>query len=281
MTASPPTVGIVVVTYESRAVLPGLLASLREYESRAWCVVVDNASPSGPPDPGETIELVRLDRNLGYGAACNAGARTFGDSVDVLAFLNPDVRLRAPSLTALADGLAARPRVGVATGPVVDGDGRRVASAWGPTSAARALWFATGWEAPRARAVVGRVLRRGITTSGASMVRSEMEVDGHVLGGAMLVRRVCFEEVNGFDERYFMYWEDADLCARARANGWKVAVLPCPPVMHQSGTSSEDISDDARWQWYVKGAEHFAERHLPWWRRTLLLKTLKIGRALR
>lgn len=272
--------GIVVVTYESAAVLPALLSDLAAYEPNSRVVVVDNASPSGAPPLEPPAELVSLDRNGGYGAGCNAGARLLRGSTH-LAFLNPDIRLNGPSLSQLAVGLAERPRAGIATGPVVDPAGERVASVWGPTSALRALWMGTGWQAPRLRQAVGRMAGGGALTSAASMTNDELLVDGHVLGGALVVDARCFAELDGFDERYFMFWEDADLCHRARHLGWTVHLLPAEPIEHAAGTSSAGVRDEQRWQWYLEGADRFTRQHLSGVRATAVRTALRLGRGLR
>ena len=275
-------IAAVVVTYESAAVLPGLLASLHAHEPGVRVVVVDNASASGPPDVGAHAELVSLPDNRGYGAACNVGWHHVADAgADIIAFLNPDVRVTGPSLTELARAMTARPDVGVATGPVVDADGRRVPSAWGDTSAARALWFAAEWEAPRTRALLGRVRSGGVATSGASVVADELDVDGHVVGGAMVVTAACIRELGGFDDGFFMFWEDADLCARACAVAWRVALLPCTPIVHVAGTSSAGVDDEQRWRWYLDGARRFASKHLSPARARRLEVALGLGRRLR
>jgi N-acetylglucosaminyl-diphospho-decaprenol L-rhamnosyltransferase len=260
----------ITVTYRSEVPLRSLLRSLTRHEPKTQIVVVDNATPGGPPAVPDAVALVPLPTNLGYGAACNAGVAASPGKSDYLAFLNPDLELRGPTLTTLATEMAGRPDVGIAVGPVVDATGVRVASAWGRPSAARAFWAATGWHLPRLRALLGRFVKRGPSQSGASVHDRVLEVEGHVLGGAMLVRRTCFEHLQGFDESFFLFWEDADLCARAREAGWRVMMLPAPPVVHVEGTSSDGVTESQRWMWYRQGATTYAERHLsPRRRRTL------------
>lgn len=274
--------GAVVVTYESADALPGLLSTMEVNEPDVDILVVDNGSPSGPPSVNERVRLVVLEGNRGYGGASNVGGHHLVDQgVDFVVFLNPDVRLAGPSLTELAKEMADRPAVGIATGPVRTPMGERVPSAWGPTSSLRAFWFAAGLDVAGIRKLVGRWLTGGSATSGASMAREEVNVDGHVLGGAMLVRARCFEEVGGFDEDFFMYWEDADLCERARRAGWKVALLPCAPFVHEAGTSSEGIDDEQRWRWYVAGARRFADKHLDPAKSRRVMAALRLGRMVR
>lgn len=268
------------VTHRSEGALPGLLGSLAEHEHDLEVMVVDNASPT-PPQVPEWCELMVLSDNIGYGAACNRGASALlSRGVGYLIMLNPDVRLQGPSITQLASNMHDRPAVGVATGPMVDGNGRRVASSWGPASALRAVWFASGLGGDAVRRWVGRLLARGPTTSGASLAREELRVDGHVVGGAMMVSRACWEQLAGFDEEFFLFWEDADLCERARHRGWEVWQLPSTPMIHEQGTSSADVIDEQRWRWYVEGAQRFATKHLTGSQRRRLLTALRWGRKL-
>lgn len=257
-----PSTGVVVVTHRSGDVLPALLASLEEHEPDAPVVVVDDASPEGPPDPG-AHELIALTENRGFAAACNRGIAAMAERVDLVAFLNPDVRLQGPSLTELAAEFEARPRVGVATGPLQSVDGRRLPSAWGPTSVRRALTFAAGLEPQRLRAAAGAIVRIPVATSDTSTYLDDLRVEGHVIGGTMVARVSCLEDVGGFDEEFFLYWEDADLCHRARAAGWEIRVLPCTPIIHADESSSPRLSADSdRWDHFVTGAGRFGQKHL-------------------
>lgn len=276
-------VGVVVVSYESNGVLRPLLRSLAEHEPDVPVVVVDNASPSGPPvvlDDHPGAELVVLPENRGYGAACNVGvARLAGRGRRYVAFLNPDIRLAGASLSELATALDALPTVGIASGPVVDHKGREIHSAFGPTTGLRALWFASGWQERRTRALIGRLIRRGIKAS--VMLEDDLRVEGHVLGGAMIVRSECFRAIGGFDEDFFLYWEDADVCERARLAGAEIRILDCSPFQHAPTTSTQGVADTVRWGWYLDGARTFARKHLPPGQRSQLDAALKLGGRLR
>lgn len=271
--------GVVIVAHRSEQLLPGLLATLSRHQPDVPIVVVDNASPGGaPPAPG--ARLVALPQNRGYGSACNAGAAPHSSAggVRYLAFLNPDVRLRGPSLSELAAALDARSEVGIATGPVVDDRGERVPSAWGPPSPVRAFWFGSGLRLPRLRRLVGRLVGGGAMTSGASTARDDLKVDGYVVGGAMVVRRECWEQIGGFDEGFFLFGEDADLCKRARDAGWEIRVLPCTPIEHLRGSSSAGVTSAQRAAWYEQGLRRYASKHLSRSRARLLLAAYRSGR---
>lgn len=256
-------VGVVVVTHRSEEVVPDLLASLDEHEPQAPVVVVDDASPGGPPDAAGH-ELIVMSTNRGYAAGCNRGAAALANrGVELIAFLNPDVRLQGPSLSELADHFDEREHVGIATGPLQTPDGTRLPSAWGPTSVRRALAFAAGLEPHRLRAAAGTTVRVPVATSDTSTYLDDLRVEGHVIGGTMVARRACLEDVGGFDEDFFLYWEDADLCHRARQAGWQIRVLPCTPFVHADEQSTPDLPDGGlRWEWFVEGARRFGRKHL-------------------
>lgn len=271
--------GIVVVTYDSGAALPPLLASLARHEPAAVVVIVDSASPTGAPERTD-VPVIAQSENRGYGAAANVGAdwlRSHHANLTTLAFLNPDVRLGAASLTQLAAQLDARPGVGVASGPLVDSSGRRLPSAWGHESVLRRFWFATGWQAPRLRGLAGRISHRGPLTSSASLTSEDLAVDGFVRGGTMVVRVTCWRDLGGFDEGFFMFGEDMDLCARARAHGWEVRLLPCAPFTLDDRGSSADADTRARFTWYRQGARRYAQKHLDPRRARRLERALRWG----
>jgi GT2 family glycosyltransferase len=268
---------VCIVTYGSEAVLPKLLRELARHEPDAPVVIVDDASPDGPPD-GRGHDVLALTTNGGFSTAANAGARhLFERGCEYVAFLHPDVRIQGPSLTELTRELDERPSVGVATGPVVGTDGARIPSAWGPTSIRRALIFAAGLDAARLRAAAGGMLRPRVSTSDASTVVDDMRVEGHVMSGTMLVRRECFEQVGGFDEEFFLYWEDADLCYRAREAGWEVRLLPCTPFT-DAGAKTADTLDERRWAWFEEGALLFGKKHLVPGQARQLEAALNLGR---
>lgn len=274
-------VAVVIVTYESKRILPPLLDSLAEHEPDVPVVIIDDGSPSGPPD-ARGHRLVVADENRGFAAGANRGVAELTDLAPAhIAFLNPDVRLIGPSLTELAGLMRARAQVAVATGPVQSSSGERMPSAWGPTSHRRALAFAAGTSPIRMRGATGAILTSKVSTADRSTMVDDLRVEGHVVGGTMLVRRSVLEEVGGFDEEFFVYWEDADLCQRVREAGWEVRVLPCTPFVHANKSrSSAGVTDEDRWRWFVSGATRYGRKHLVPGQARQLEAALDLGRRL-
>lgn len=205
------TVTVVFVAYDSGAVIARAVGSV---PTSAEVVIVDNASPEGTgfmdrlPRPAR---LVRMPRNAGFGAACNAGARAASGS-HVL-FLNPDAELEEGALDALLDA-ARRYGQGLFMPSIVGENGRLMRKEGSILQ-----------PVPRARRL------------------KEDEIAGDyctrfVHGAAFLAERDLFLAMGGFDERIFLYHEDDDLALRALERRLPIIVVRDARVRHGGGKSS-------------------------------------------
>jgi GT2 family glycosyltransferase len=203
------TVAVVIVTYNSAAVLPGCLGSI---PAGTTIVVVDNASTDRSAALAEAhgATVLRQARNLGFGTACNRGAESV-PGAHVL-FLNPDARLETGALARLQATLETFADAG-AVGPLLAGaDGR-----------------------PALRG--GSALHDKPT--GPPLPLPEGPCCWPLLtGAALLVRRSAFDALGGFDEAIFLYYEDDDFSLRLRQAGWSLLVEPRARVFHEPGHSS-------------------------------------------
>ncbi len=232
----PGPVAVVIVTYQSGSDLGPCLASMVDETAIGSVVVVDSGSPDvnelrpvvGSYTNSLPIRLVELGANVGFGAACNRGAAMTDEPVIV--FLNPDTELGSGCVSNLAAALEAppgnpHPRVAVVGPTVKNPDGTVYPSARSFPSMLRSAAHAFfGVLAPRNRFSQGYLH----PATGAEWVS----------GTAMAVRRDAFEQVGGFDEGYFMYVEDVDLCWRLSRAGWRVGVVADATVVHRIGGSS-------------------------------------------
>jgi GT2 family glycosyltransferase/glycosyltransferase involved in cell wall biosynthesis len=252
--SSRQTLSAVIVSYRTPAEVAAAVTSLRaQTRPPDEIVIVDNAAPDGAPLPElPELEGARVERpssNLGYGAGCNLGVRiTSGDDVLIL---NADVVLTEDATAALAERLHGDDRVAV-VGPRIFSHGEVQLSARGFPS------LRTGLLGRRSLLTRLLVRARRYPAEFRQVAIGGGPVDW-VSGACMLSRRVAFDSVGGFDEGYWMYWEDADLCRRLVDHGWEIHFEPAAVVHHAtgaSGTSPRTIRA------FHESAARFATRHI-------------------
>jgi len=225
-------VGAVVVNHNTRDHLLQCVRTLRA-DGVARVVIVDNASADGS---GEALRrndpdavLLAMGSNLGYGTAANRGVAAT-DAPYVL-ILNPDIVVEPGTTKVLAEALDRDPGLAV-VGPRTENlDGSLYPSARSFPNLVDAAGHAfLGFVAP-ANPYTRRYRMLDWDHSEAG------EVDW-VSGACLMVRRSAFVAAGGFDEAYFMYVEDVDLCWRLRQQGWRVGYEPAGRVVHSLGASS-------------------------------------------
>ncbi len=225
------TLDVVVVSYRSAQMLRGCVTPLSELPG-VRVTVVDNASPDNTLHviSDLPVDAVRSERNGGFSYGCNLGARR--GNAPFLLFLNPDARIDAKALDALIGGLRSDPGAALAAPRIVDEDGTllrslrrfpRQRSTFGVALFAHRLWPRSAWTDELVR-------------DPAAYVRPG--TPEWVSGACMLVRRTVFEELGGFDEGFFLYSEDTDLCRRIWDAGHTVRFEPLAEVVHVEGSSS-------------------------------------------
>lgn len=228
-----PPLAVVVVTYNSAAVLPGLLDSLAaglEGIERPHIVVVDNASHDAcvetallhPARP----QVVQTGRNAGYAGGINAAALAIAPDADLLV-LNPDIRLLPGAARRLQEHLA-RPGVGIAVPQMLRPDGSIA------RSVRREPSLATGWSEALLGGRLSTRLGLGEIVGDAGVYRRT----GRVMwatGAALMVAAAARRRIGPWDESFFLYSEEVDYMRRARECGFAVDYLPEAQVVHIGG----------------------------------------------
>jgi GT2 family glycosyltransferase len=248
------SIDIVIVNWNSGDQLRDCLTSI-DFGSAA-VVVVDNNSTDGSIAAAATLsspaQFMMAGENHGFAKACNIGARQ--GSSEYLLFLNPDTRLEPETISAcisfLESGEGAT--VGVLGPQLVDELGRvQKGCARSPT-----WWtyFGKGIGldliSPRLSPPVQLVEFSHLETR---------DVD-HVIGAAYFIRRRIFEDIGGFDERFFVYLEDLDLSLRVRQAGWRVVYFAGARAYHKGGGTSEQVK--ARRLFYsLSSRVRYARKH--------------------
>ncbi|HSR33975.1 MAG TPA: glycosyltransferase family 2 protein [Anaerolineae bacterium] len=247
--------GIITVSYNTRDLLADCLNSVlvglerSGLEGETW--VVDNASSDGSasmvrqcfPD----VRIVAHDQNLGFAAGNNLALRMMGfgrsghppdrATPRHILFLNPDTRVIGDALGVMVHFLDASPRAGAAGARLTYGDGSFQHSAFAFPGLAQVFFdfFPLHHRLLESR-LNGRYPRRQYEQG------RPFPVD-HPLGAALMVRGETLGLVGGFDESFFMYCEEIDLCRRIQSAGWDVYCVPEAEIVHLVGQSTRQFHD--------------------------------------
>lgn len=277
------SVGVVTVTYNSGAVLDAFLASVPINSPGAGnssvtdVLVVDNTN--GADSAVAAIVAVhppaRLlpSENTGYGSGMNRGIAALPDATEFVLISNPDVVLTPSAISTLVDAAARHPDGG-AFGPLIrtaEGEvypsARRLPSL--RTGIGHALftriWPANPWSAR---------YREGIESYG------DERVAGWLSGSCILLRRSALDDVGGFDDSYFMYFEDVDLGDRLARAGWASYLIPAAEITH-SGAHSTDQSSRTMMVAHHRSAYLYLARKYRAWYLWPLRVALRAGLAAR
>ena len=214
-----PLTTIIVVTHNSARFLPRLCAAVAAQRETRWrLVVIDNGSRADErprqSDLPPSASLIQSEINLGFAEANNLAARDV--DTPFLAFLNPDAFPNQDWLAALVATAERFPRAGAVGSTQLRADTPGVYDGVGDVLHASGMAYRAGY---------GRRLAR----------TPSLGEPFSACAAAMLVRRAAFEEVGGFDARYFCYFEDVDLCFRLRLAGWRILQTPDAIVAHVGG----------------------------------------------
>jgi GT2 family glycosyltransferase len=245
----PPELSVIIVCHNGWPDLRRCLASLRDYPpaSPHEVIVVDNCSEDGAPDrtAGEFphFKLLRNRVNRGFPAANNQGIEAARGRF--LLFLNPDTRVGPGFLDRMLDALRSRPDWG-AVGPALFNDRGFFQVSFGGR-----VNFRTEWAR---KLFLNAVIRRRI-----HRWKTPREVEW-LSGACMMARRDALPAGGAFDEDFFLYFEDIDLCLRMRAAGWKLVLLPEVRAYHGGGGSTAARPLFSRYH-YRRSQLHFYRKH--------------------
>lgn len=219
MSAETPqglSLSIVVVSYNTVALLRDCLASIQpQLGTRREVIIVDNASSDGSADMvrdryPDTV-LVASEKNLGFGRA-NNHALSIAKG-DLIWLLNPDTCLEADALGAAVRFMARNPAIGMAGTALINPDGS-------PQSSVERSYPGQRYANPIFGCLPGDI--------------------AWVMGASIIARRDVLQAVGGFDERFFLYGEEIDLCLRVRKAGWPIGFVEDSVVIHYGGQSERD-----------------------------------------
>ncbi len=250
---------IIIVTFNSAQEIDACLQSLvgHTHPFPTCITVVDNQSQDGTAAlvraRWPSVQVIDSGGNLGFAKANNIGIRA--TESDYVLFINPDTVAPPGAIQTLVRGLASHPDAAIAGSRLLGATGFPEMS-WGAAI--------TPWNEIRQMLLARLYLRkvRRVVRKLDHLSRQARQVDW-VSGACMVIRRADLEAVGGFDERYFMYNEDVDLCVEMKKRGRTTLYIAGAEVLHYRGKSAPKNPDLER----RRQLSHVAyyEKHLPRW----------------
>lgn len=241
MSSHQPLISVIVVSFNTRDILRACLQRLFSVACnlRLQVIVIDNASRDASADMVEQefpdVHLIRSAINLGFAAANNLGF--LASRGDYVLLLNPDALLEPDALQRALGRMETDPSIGMGGGLLLGNGGQREPSARLFPSLLNEVLVLSGLAAkyPKSR-FFGRFDRTWDDSGQATAV-------DWVPGAFALMRREALDQVGPFDERFFLYCEEVDLCRRFHAQGWKIMYWPDVVIRHSGGESSKTVED--------------------------------------
>lgn len=255
-----PSISFIFVNFRSAGLIQGSLAALRTALDKG--VTAEYLIINNDPDEREAIDRIgreypdlrisHMERNMGFGTANNRGGNLA--TGEVLFFINPDTLVTRANFSGLLAAFRFRPKAvyGMA---LIEASGNREA------------WSAGAF--PSLSRVIFAHLCPGFLTQ--PWCATEIQKTDWVSGAALAIRRNFFQALGGFDETFFLYFEDVDLARRAQDLGGFVGVYPFITLQHRGGQSH--TSNQAKKAAYYIGQQRYFEK----WRPTVEQFLLSIG----
>lgn len=250
-------ISIIIPNYQSEHYLARCLASLQKHlmlVSHEIIIINNDPEPITIIAPTENIHILNAEKNNGFAGACNAAASTALGSV--LFFLNPDTEIISGNLAELLTSLQ-DPTVGIVSPQLLT------------TSQDVQPWSA-GYEI-----TLQELLRNkfGLVRSKKLWEKNIQTQPDWTSGAALAIKRELFDKLGGFDENFFMYFEDVDLCKRVKKEGLQIISLPTIQILHIGGQSASSTREQKKC--YYDSQDYYFKKHFG----TFQLYLLKILRV--
>jgi GT2 family glycosyltransferase len=248
---------IIIVNYNTENWLKGCLESIFRYfrDVNLEIIIVDNSSVDESVkfirENFPQIKLIQNKKNSGFGAANNQGAKIAQG--EILFFLNPDTLIKENIFQKIIETFKKDSKIGIIAPQLILPDNSPQPWAYGKE---QGIWQ-----------LIKSKIYKTFTQLPKYPTAQSSGVDW-VSGAALAIRRDIFEKIGGFDEKFFMYFEDRDLCQRVRKIGYKVIVLPEIKVIHFGGRSLAE--DKQRKKLYYQSQNYYWQKHYGWFKSILM-----------
>lgn len=270
---------IIIVSFNTKDLLVSCIASVKKYTKgiNYEIIVVDNGSSDDSVKASRDlgVKVIENKKNLGFAAGNNIGVRA--SKGEYVLFLNTDTKVKDNVAGEMVDYMRQNQKIGVATSALNNKDGSLQATGGYFPTLPRVFSWMTIQDLP----FVDMIIKpfhpyhsKSFFSKGDEFYKSKKELDW-VTGAFLLTKKSIIEEVNGWDESYFMYVEEVDLCFRIKKLGYEVWYLPEWNITHFGGGSSK-TSELSLINEYL-GIKKLYKKYYPAWQYPILRLILKIG----
>lgn len=240
-----PSLSIIIVHYKNNEILLKCIDSLPvkspDIELEVLIIRNDGVTNNGVLEQAlskktSDYSIIVNTENAGFGKACNQGANLARGTH--LFFLNPDTKLESNTIQSLMEFCDSKQDCGIVA-PLIRNEDASVQRSARTFPGLRTAFFGR-------TSLMTRLFPNNPFTKAEFTSREEMEenesyaVVDWVSGAAMLCKKTVFQSVSGFDEQFFMYWEDADICFRLKEKGFRVYYLKTTELLHAAGSCSNE-----------------------------------------
>jgi GT2 family glycosyltransferase len=250
------TTAVCIINYNTCDLLRECLFSIMT-QTADHIVVVDNASTDESVQMVKTefpaISLLALEQNVGYGAASNRGIARC--QTEHIVLLNADTVMKPGALRALSDYLQSHPRAAIVGPRILNQDGTLQRSSFYFPTPLPILLYVSGLY-PWISGILllkNRILQQGSNESAVAVP--------WILGAALAFRQEQIREIGGFDERFFMYFEEVDLCYRLSSRGQQIHLVPEAEIIHVGGASTSQTRSASYIQFFASLARFYHKHY--------------------
>lgn len=257
-----PKVSVIIVSWNVREYMSRCLQSLEKCKNDGIeVIVIDNASTDGSADyirqAFPTVTLITNTDNRGFGKAVNQGiVAAFSEYCFVL---NPDTEVPCGAIARLYEFMETHHKVGIAGPHLITKAGTTIPSVRGnPTFVSQALVLLKLHHVLGFLPTLMRYFKRGFD------YRKEQEVT-QIMGTAMMIRKKVIDQVGGFDESFFLLFEEVDFCKCVKSVGWQICYVPSVEIIDYASQSFRQLTAVARARLFNTSLLYYAKKHWKKW----------------
>lgn len=270
-----PDISIVIVNWKVKDLLQNCINSILIYKDKynVEIFVVDNDSGDGSVEMIKNdypeIKLIALDKNIGFGSANNLAIKQA--RADYIFLLNPDTEITKDFFNNIFEYVKNNPEIDIIGPKIINDDGSKQASVRrNPDLFSQVLVLLKLTNVPILNIFLNHYFYRDFDYN------KEQSVD-QIMGAAMFIKRSVFNKIDAFDEKFFVWFEEVDLCKRAKQFGLNIKYFPGAYITHHGGESFSKSNILKKQKMFNKSLLYYFSKHKPLWQTLIILLLIPVN----